>query len=81
VGVLSTIGKKLFTSYGNRSNRSYQTFFAEKKKVPKKKLSAVPDSVKVSGLAWSVLPEPANAEFEVICGLWFFSFRQQFSFG
>jgi hypothetical protein len=38
-------------------------FFAEKKKEPKKNLSAASDSVKVSGLAWSVLPEPANAEF------------------
>ncbi len=38
-------------------------FFAEKKKEPKKNLSAASDSVKVSGLALPVLSEPANAEF------------------
>jgi hypothetical protein len=39
------------------------SFSAEKKKVPKKKLPAASDSVKVNGLAWLVLPEPANAGF------------------
>ena len=38
-------------------------FFSAKKKVPKKKLSAASDSVKVSAEGLPVLPEPANAEF------------------
>jgi hypothetical protein len=38
-------------------------FFGRQRKDNQKKLSAASDSVKVSGLAWSVLPEPANAEF------------------
>jgi hypothetical protein len=59
-------------------------FFAEKKKEPKKNLSAASDSVKVSGLAWAVLPEPANADFFrlfTVCGCILFFPRQQISFG
>jgi hypothetical protein len=43
-------------------------FFDSQRKVTKRNLPAASDSVKVSGLAWSVLPESANAGF---CGyLW-----------
>jgi hypothetical protein len=50
--------------------------FFSAKKSNQKKLSAASDSVEVSGLAWSVVAEPANAEF---CGylrfvVLFFSF-------
>jgi hypothetical protein len=38
-------------------------FFGRQRKDNQKKLSAASDSLKVGGLAWSVLPEPANAEF------------------
>ena len=56
------------------------SFFAEKKKVPKKKLPAASGPVKVSGLARSVLSEPANAGFLrlfMVCGFSFFFPSQQ----
>jgi hypothetical protein len=51
------IGKVVYES------RWMSLFFDSQRKVTKRKLPAASDSVEVSGLAWSVLPEPANAGF------------------